>query len=76
MTLGELRKRLALVPDGYEIVVRILPDEEPNGNCFALGSAVVDYDHVTDEEFVAFDCNQDCDLSATGFLPSRDQEKR
>lgn len=69
MTAGELRKKLARVPDAMEIVVRVPADEEMNGNCFALAGVSIGNDHVTGEDFIAFDCDQECDLSGTGFLP-------
>ena len=68
MTVGELKEQLRAIPDGLPIVVRIPADEDPNGNCFDLGSVSVADDHVTEEDFVAFDCNQDGDLSAKGWL--------
>ena len=71
MTIGQLKKRIHGQPDELEIVVRIPADEEMNGNCFALAGVSVGNDHVTEEDFVAFDCDQECDLSGTGFLPSR-----
>lgn len=70
MTVGELKKRLRAVPDGLPIVVRIPAGDELNGNCFDLGGVTVQDDHVTGEDFVGFDCNQDGDLSGTGFLPA------
>ena len=70
MTVGELKRRIYALPDGLPIVVRI-PVTDPNGNCFDLGSISVADDHVTGEDFAAFDCNQDGDLSATGFLPAK-----
>jgi len=70
VTIGQLRKQLRGVPDGLTIVVRIPADEEPNGNCFDLGAVSVADDHVTGEDFAAFDCNQDGELSGAGFLPS------
>lgn len=75
MTIGQLKKRIHALPDGLPIVVRIPTDRDPNGNCFDLGAVSVEGDHVTDEDFAAFDCNQDGDLSGTGFLRSRDQKK-
>jgi hypothetical protein len=71
MTIGQLKKRIYGLPDGLAIVVRIPAGDELNGNCFDLGSVSVETDHVTDEDFAGFDCNQDGDLSATGFLPSK-----
>jgi hypothetical protein len=70
VTVGDLRKRLRGVPDGLPIVVRIPTDEELNGNCLDLAGVTIEDDHVTEQDFVAFDCNQDGDLSATGFLPA------
>jgi len=73
VTIGQLREQIRGVPDGLPIVVRIPAGEELNGNCFDLGAVSVADDHVTGEDFAAFDCDQDGDLTATGFLPSGDK---
>lgn len=60
MTIGELKKLIAPLSNSLEITVRCAWESStPDGNCFHLTGVTVQDDHVTEEDFAAFDCDQE-----------------
>jgi hypothetical protein len=62
MTVGELKKKLALHDETLEVLVRCTWEgDQPPVNVFSPRTVQQDIDHDTAQDFVAIECDQDED---------------
>jgi hypothetical protein len=62
MTVGELKKKLALHDETLEVLVRCTWEgDAPSVNVFAPRTLMQDIDHDTAQDFLAIECDQDED---------------